>query len=193
MEVNPLVGGQQWARELTSTHDRGRGLHWGGEEPGGVPLSSSRNNPHRPSDSRPCRGLPQRLLWPYLLSGELSGEKSPYLFRFERRLALRQDNEPRDPPPLSGPRLWFRTLGHVGREVAGGGDRWCHLEASSTRLERALPAQFSQQHLQGTHSFRGKKGGGPRYLCGSPERFTVLANITFSPGELTGSSEIINN
>lgn len=35
MEVNPLVGGQQWARELTSTHDRGRGLHWGGEEPGG--------------------------------------------------------------------------------------------------------------------------------------------------------------
>lgn len=66
-------------------------------------------------------------------------------------------------------------------------------EASSTWLERALPAQFSQQHLQGTHSFRGRRGGGPRYLRGSPERFTVLANITSSPGELTGSSEIINN
>ena len=36
-------------------------------------------------------------------------------------------------------------------------------------------------------------GGGSRYLRGSPERFTVLANITSSPGELTGCSEIINN
>lgn len=41
MEVNPLVGGQQWARELTSTHDRGRGLHWGAEEPGGCLLAAA--------------------------------------------------------------------------------------------------------------------------------------------------------
>jgi len=36
VEVNPLVGGQQWAREPTSTHDGGRGLHRGGEGPGGA-------------------------------------------------------------------------------------------------------------------------------------------------------------
>lgn len=94
----------------------------------GVPLSSSRNNPHRPSDSRPCRGLPQRLLWPYLLSGELSGEKSPYLFRFERCLALRQDNEPRDPPPLSGPwlsgfELWATWGGRRPAVVTDGATR----------------------------------------------------------------------
>lgn len=65
--------------------------------------------------------------------------------------------------------------------------------ASSTWLERALLAPFSQQHLQGTQLLGVAGGGGPRYLRGSPERFTALANITSSPGELTGSSEIINN
>ena len=36
VEVNPLVGGQQWAREPTSTHEGGRGLQRGGEGPGGA-------------------------------------------------------------------------------------------------------------------------------------------------------------
>lgn len=38
------------------------------------------------------------------------------------------------------------------------------LEASSTWLERALPAQFSQQHLQGTQ-LQGEAGGGVPAIC----------------------------
>ena len=47
MALNLLVGGRRWVRELTSAHDGGRGLHQGGRGLG-VPLSSSRKNPHRP-------------------------------------------------------------------------------------------------------------------------------------------------
>ena len=55
----------------------------------------------------------------------------------------------------------------------------------------SLPRSISRGHTASGGSRLGR--GGSRYLRGSPERFTVLANITSSPGELTGSSEIINN